>query len=559
MERTLNPNHIPNSSPKLQTNDIKLISSECRIIISGEELCSNDITTGLIFHGSKTLSNLISVKYCFVLQSGLHFAEHISNVYLTLINILLIFICVFGFVYQVYFILDQYMLGKTVVNLEVKLPKKQPPPAITICIPEQISLTKLSKSSKFNEKLKSKHDDYMKSYRQSRNLDRNSNVNETTWKELKQRLLYLYLWGIKNEPASKPSTFDELNQLSIPHKGIFDVSINSEIEPFNKSIIHRIGSDYFEINEIPINSVGIVSDQLYKWKDIKCFTYFSALQEYWQTAQAGSQMIQKFEIRNDFKQYPPLDKYYIAIHSPNILPRFSEFAYFEIKPNEYYSVKYFQLKVELVLEGFESNCVEYDIRNKYGKIRMESDCRVYCIADFVKRKKIYDLPPSMLNSRSNDLIRSEVWGSFENKNTTFNGYVQKKVVEECSEKCKPDCNSKQFLTEVKVIGSEKPWVHWAKVEIQHNSIPDIIVRHSLEMTFMSFICNFGGLLGMWLGFSVLSISKDIFDSIRSLLMNGGKKSNLIFNNFNLLFKVSKKPKTKPIQKINNLPMVEFDL
>ena len=35
---------------------------------------------------------------------------------------------------------------------------------------------------------------------------------------------------------------------------------------------------------------------------------------------------------------------------------------------------------------------------------------------------------------------------------------------------------------------------------KQNSIPDVIVRHSLEMSLI-FVCNFGGLLGMWLGTS----------------------------------------------------------
>ena len=39
MERALNPNHIPNSPPKLQTNPIKVISNEWRTTMSGKKLC----------------------------------------------------------------------------------------------------------------------------------------------------------------------------------------------------------------------------------------------------------------------------------------------------------------------------------------------------------------------------------------------------------------------------------------------------------------------------------------------------------------------------------------
>ena len=59
------------------------------------------------------------------------------------VNLLLVSISILGFGYQVYLIFDQYMLGKTVVNFEVKRLKSQPLPAITICIPRILSISKL--------------------------------------------------------------------------------------------------------------------------------------------------------------------------------------------------------------------------------------------------------------------------------------------------------------------------------------------------------------------------------------------------------------------------------
>ena len=65
--------------------------------------------------------------------------------------------------------------------------------------------------------------------------------------------------------------------------------------------------------------------------------------------------------------------------------------------------------------------------------------------------------------------------------------------------------------------------------IKRSSIPNIIVRLILEMSLMSIVCNFGGLLGMWLGFSVLSISKDIFNSFRRFYIFNINKINLTKN------------------------------
>ena len=166
--------------------------------------------------------------------------------------------------------------------------------------------------------------------------------------------------------------------------------------------------------------------------------------------------------------------------------------------------------------------------------------------------------------------------SFSKNNTKIFTNLDKEVLDICSTKCKPDCNTKQYLTEIKVLDINKPWVQSARVNFQHNSIPDIIVRHTLEMSLMSFVCNFGGLLGMWLGFSVLSISKhifetiyqvnenpinsfavefefywngficftfftfkDIFETIRRLISFDGNRINLFINNFNT-FNINKK-------------------
>ena len=103
-----------------------------------------------------------------------------------LINLILIIICIFGFVYQVFLIFSQYMLGKTVVNIEVKIMKDQPLPALTICIPAFFSLPKLSKSSRWNKTHDGLLYDYMNLVNQS------LYGNETTWLSLKSNMEAIY-------------------------------------------------------------------------------------------------------------------------------------------------------------------------------------------------------------------------------------------------------------------------------------------------------------------------------------------------------------------------------
>ena len=49
---------------------------------------------------------------------------------------------------------------------------------------------------------------------------------------------------------------------------------------------------------------------------------------------------------------------------------FLEFSYLDVNTNKGYYVEFSQLNTELLLNGFESNCAQYDIRNEHGKIVM---------------------------------------------------------------------------------------------------------------------------------------------------------------------------------------------
>ena len=56
--------------------------------------------------------------------------------------------------------------------------------------------------------------------------------------------------------------------------------------------------------------------------------------------------------------------------------------------------------------------------------------------------------------------------------------------------------------------------------IEHNNMPDLLITAIPEITFISFVCNFGGLIGMWLGISILVIFKDVCNVIHLLISKG---------------------------------------
>ena len=262
-----------------------------------------------------------------------------------LFNSILICLCVLGFIYQVYLIFNQYMLSKTVVNLEVKRLKNQPLPAITVCIPVSlISISNLPKLDNFNQEF---YQDYINLVNQSviRNPDSEHiiiNINKTFTEKVKPRLNEVYNKIIRNN-YYKIKNFDKLFDLGISHKSI-SLSLEGNTENLiNESFIEFNNNEYYKykIKETPIYSFSKTAG--YSDYGIKCFTYFSALQEYWSEFQFESEEI-LIKIFNDFKEYGPNKAYLIATHSPNILQKYSKLDYFEVKPGvSYDNIKYSQL------------------------------------------------------------------------------------------------------------------------------------------------------------------------------------------------------------------------
>ena len=262
--------------------------------------------------------------------------------------------------------------------------------------------------------------------------------------------------------------------------------------------------------------------------------------------------------------YPPLEparKYLIAIHSPNIIQKVSELDYFSFHEGGLYRGEYSQMITHFLINGFESNCDEYDIRNEYGTIRMENDCRVRCIAPILMRKHKDE---SIVPLQTLDLVRREHRSSFGNISISLFGDFdfEDEAYDICSEKCKPDCNTRLYFTQINKINDLsyllKEDIY--QILIKRSPIPEIIVRHSFEMTLISFVCNFGGLLGMWLGFSVLSISEHIFQTIKRFFSFDRNKIILFKINFkNKFIQKNFIKKSNASSQQNNLPMVEINL
>ena len=67
---------------------------------------------------------------------------------------------------------------------------------------------------------------------------------------------------------------------------------------------------------------------------------------------------------------------------------------------------------------------------------------------------------------------------------------------QCEKQCAPNCVERVY--EFKVVEKSDTNNGFIDVVIAHNRLPDKIFEHIPEMTWITFVSEFGGLLGMWL-------------------------------------------------------------
>ena len=231
----------------------------------------------------------------------------------------------------------------------------------------------------------------------------------------------------------------------------------------------------------------------------KCFTSFSSINFEENVKFHLDKII--MGIRPNMSLIPPqsIDKYYIALHSPNIIPEFKLGTNFlEVKPGVKSTILFNKMNVD---RNYESNCKNYDHSNS-----LRSDCLAVCLM-----KKIQTMNGHILMNQL--LVRKENFHQSHRLNiSNSNHYISNWLIEfsqYCEEQCKPDCQFSYYFYDISQHTDSQLNLKQAHITIQHNRLPDVYLRHLLETTFISFISNFGGLLGMWLGISASTIFKNL--------------------------------------------------
>lgn len=457
------------------------------------------------------------------------FNMKISQVIITLV-------CITGFAYQTIILLLDYMSGTTTVNLFIGQLFNEGLPAVTIC-PERVSFAKLAN---FSIEISQLYQKFVQLNLDS-HLEQEAKVPYFQMVTKMRQMLKngsLSMGDILNlsEPfdQSKPFIKIYINEFS---------TLNNNPEKFlnlsHQTRIYLFDGNYW-IKAKPIESVTMLFDL---WK---CYTFFRYFTHFylWDSNLLDVQLYENNlaflknshldpiwkDITIDFRRLVLIVEFQgiiypyrhhpvaIILHSPNDFPMFEYGTTIHIRAGAFQRLKYSTVKTLKLGRHYDTDCSDYGPGHKFDTY---SDCTIRCM----KRQHDKYCPKNMLPYVAR-MVREKYILENANKFITncskFDNIKQDANIH-CQKQCKLNCQYKYYPAKYnRILDYDEDQ---ALVILEHNHLPDVLVQYIPETSLISFVCNFGGLLGMWLGLSFLNILNYIRKSMHNSIYNRINVSN----------------------------------
>ena len=426
------------------------------------------------------------------------------------------FLCFLGLFLQTSQLFYEYWQGKTVVNIEIDRKEDVPLPGITICYYDLFSIEKISHLDR----------NYENEFKMYRSLLNSTNVENVT--EFQAHLRAIYTGVISN-------ILDKINNNAFDLKTMLEnYSINFKDNLIkillDEFIVEEDDSRFSNSDDHPLESYNVLFNNGEIWPH-KCFTFFSALNKTWRTFRKNTKSIYlRIDHDNNLFPHSIYRNIQFALHSPNTLPTILGGNYHFLTFGKTFTVMYSRIFTRLLGNNYDTDCFEYDLDYNYSTFNMRSDCVTWCY-----QREVNKLCHSQAHIYSGDLFRREVW--YQAKNMTFEHCFKNDtdkilaIYSSCYKQCPKDCSFEYYSKDIKSVLSNVN-LDRIKIILFHSDMPDITVNYVPDMTLLSLICNFGGLLGMWLGLSLLVMFEDFKNIVTKIIQS--RKTNNILNQFNFV-------------------------
>ena len=429
------------------------------------------------------------------------------------------------------------MSGKTVVNIKVETILNQTLPGITVCFASYYSPHQIDdRNNPTIAKIKKNYHNLENVYRDLDKLFNNQTQERNNLDRKRDGLIMETA-----ELMKKMSMVDFFKKITLPyHQNKIGIYIHGVPVSANHSDLKRGNGQYFvSYQGKPVESIASFFRGRSLFYSYKCFTFFSHLQKQWRDYKINPT---KIEIHVDFQpehaferdsggKYKP-KTYHVAIHSQRNMPKLAnDKEFFEFLYGSHKFFRFSKVETRLLGSGFDTNCFEYDLDHKFANYNMRSDCittclmgrltcegKQYFISQYPMRKEYY-------------LTRENIKPIFPYCTNLQDDLNFDQAEAECILECRKDCKFNYYLTSLDEIHSRHLHPPYALLTVTHNSLPDILIQYLPEITLNAFICNFGGLLGLWLGLSILSIFNEFSRIFHKLIGSSPQFINNYYNQF----------------------------
>ena len=370
-------------------------------------------------------------------------------------------------------------------------------------------------------------------------------TNEVYWPEL---VMIMYLNSVidcdlKLELNENYTNIKQIMAKNYPQFRNFDRSkifMNNQYQgAFLKEILHKYGYEYFE-KQVFQESVGFLSCTIFDKNGnfIDCKNLFKVSLR----MKAFEFLIKKTFFLTPLQQKIDSNNFEKIMIIFNVEKCFKK-TFFILENEKARHIFYFNNGTELKINfqkslllksssSFGETCISMLQNKSYNN----HDCKMKFINDYLIHKLKYDcIPNDHIDFYVDDL--KLLGNRFCHPNKTLTPYLPGDFSNIMAQRCPLPCENEFLTADI----DQKPYPDKIKINLIPKFNLKPIFTHSLSMDYNNFIYDLGGTIGMWIGWSALTMPIYIYEiakklSYLTIYYYISITFNIIYNKFNLLLK-----------------------